>query len=271
VLFDLRSGKRRRVVQIVFGGLALLFAVGFVGFGIGGEQQGGILDALGLGGDDSGGDVESVYQRQIDAAERRLEQDPKDQAALLDAARYRFLAGQEELEVDEEGGTVALTEEAREEWNAALDSWETYVRTDPGNVDAQVANQMICAYVPLLPQCGVQAPTDAVNLGGAADTARLLAEDDPTATNFAQLASFLFFDGEINAGQEAVERALAEAKPDEREQLEKDLARLEEDARKYVQAQKAAAEAGTPGEEPALEDPFGSLGGTDTGLAPASP
>ena len=35
MLFDLQSGKRRRVVQVVFGVLALIFAISFVGFGIG--------------------------------------------------------------------------------------------------------------------------------------------------------------------------------------------------------------------------------------------
>ena len=39
MLFDLRSGGRRRTIKFVYGGLALLMFVGFVGFGIGSTWQ----------------------------------------------------------------------------------------------------------------------------------------------------------------------------------------------------------------------------------------
>ena len=50
MIFDLKSGKRRRVVQVVFGVLAFIFFISFVGFGIGSGSAGGIFDALGIGG-----------------------------------------------------------------------------------------------------------------------------------------------------------------------------------------------------------------------------
>ena len=47
MLFDLRSGARRRTVKVVYLGLALLMFVGFVGFGIGSSGLGGgIGDAI---------------------------------------------------------------------------------------------------------------------------------------------------------------------------------------------------------------------------------
>jgi hypothetical protein len=52
MIFDLKSGKRRRVVQVVFGFLAFIFFISFVGFGIGSDVSGGIFDAIGLGGDE---------------------------------------------------------------------------------------------------------------------------------------------------------------------------------------------------------------------------
>ena len=46
MLFDLRSGARRRTVKVVYLGLALLMFVGFVGFSIGSSGlSGGIVDA----------------------------------------------------------------------------------------------------------------------------------------------------------------------------------------------------------------------------------
>ena len=50
MLFDLKTGKRRRVVQVVFGFLAFIFFISFVGFGIGSDVSGGLFDAIGLGG-----------------------------------------------------------------------------------------------------------------------------------------------------------------------------------------------------------------------------
>ena len=63
MIFDLKSGKRRRVVQVVFGFLAFIFFISFVGFGIGSDVTGGIFDALGIGGGSSSSDPQ--YEQQI--------------------------------------------------------------------------------------------------------------------------------------------------------------------------------------------------------------
>ena len=53
------------MVQVVFGGLALLFAVGFIGFNIGGEGGGGgIVDEVLGGGSGSG----QQFDQQIEDA-----------------------------------------------------------------------------------------------------------------------------------------------------------------------------------------------------------
>lgn len=273
MLFDLKSGKRRRVVQIVFGFLAFIFFISFVGFGIGSDVSGGIFDAIGLGGNDTSQSASSSYQQQIDDAEKKLTTDPKDPKALTDLARYHYLAGQESLEFDEATGIATLTEDARTQWNLALDSWEKLEKTGPQKVDQQVAGQMICAYVPPLPVCQVQAPPDVVNLQGAAETQLLLAEQDKGPGGYAQLAAFRFFDGDVKGGQEATAEALSRAEPNERKKLEKELAKLEDDARKYVESQKAAAKAGAPTGDPQLQNPFGGLGSDlgAGGLPPSAP
>ena len=61
MLFDIGSGRKKRVVQVIYAMLALLFLVGFVGFGIGGEiGSGGIADIF---TDDSGELRASPVQR----------------------------------------------------------------------------------------------------------------------------------------------------------------------------------------------------------------
>ena len=61
MLFDLRGRGRRRTVQVIYIGLALLIGIGLVGFGIGGGfGSGGLLNAAnnneGSGGAGFGGD-----------------------------------------------------------------------------------------------------------------------------------------------------------------------------------------------------------------------
>ena len=49
MLFDLK-GKRKRLVQVVYVGLAILFGGGLVLFGVGGNVSGGLIDAFSGGG-----------------------------------------------------------------------------------------------------------------------------------------------------------------------------------------------------------------------------
>src|SRR3954454_24210695 len=91
MIFDLKSGKRRRVVQVVFGILAFIFFISFVGFGVGsGNGVGGIFDALGIGGGSSSSSPQ--FQSDIDDANKTLETDPNNQEALLSLARNHYLS-----------------------------------------------------------------------------------------------------------------------------------------------------------------------------------
>src|ERR1700744_2843114 len=86
MLFDLRSKGRRRTVQAVYLGLALLMGGGVVRFGVGtGSGNGGLLNAFGGGS--------SNQSQQFSAAEKtaikRAKQNPSDPAAwaALETAR----------------------------------------------------------------------------------------------------------------------------------------------------------------------------------------
>jgi hypothetical protein len=258
VLFDLKSGKRRRVVQVVFGGLAVLFAVGFLGFGIGGETGGGgILDAVGLGGD--GGSGNPQFDEQIDDAEAQVEADPKDEKALLELAEVRYQAGQIELESDPETGAPVLTEESRTQFEASLDAWERYLDLKPDKPDPGTAALVAQAYVQL---------NDAE---GAAAAQEIVAEDNPSSGTYGNLALYRYAAGDIEGGDEAADRAVQEAEPSQRETIEKQLAQLSEQAQALKkelaeQAEKGGEEAAPPA------DPFGDLGGIGgTGTAPTAP
>src|SRR3954449_12435415 len=90
MLFDLRSGARRRTVKVVYLGLALLMFVGFVGFSIGSSGlSGGIVDAITGNGSKGGGDTPAVQrlQAQVAAAARKTRTSPSDPTAWAALAR----------------------------------------------------------------------------------------------------------------------------------------------------------------------------------------
>ena len=93
MLFDLK-GKRKRVVQVVYLGLAILFGGSLVLFGTGSSVSGGLIDAITGNG---GGGSNSVFQDQVESTQKRVRANPKSEQAWLDLARAdvqpRRLAG----------------------------------------------------------------------------------------------------------------------------------------------------------------------------------
>lgn len=260
MLFDLR-GKRKRVVQVVYAFLAVVFLISFVGFGIGSDAAGGIFDALGIGGGSGSGPSNPQYEEQIERAEDRLQQNPEDERALLTLARVHFLAGQSELEQDEETGEPVLTDEARTQFEAAVDGWERYLEAKPKKVDDGVGLQVLQAY-DLLSRSEVQPETLQARLEGAEETAAVVAEEQPSQNTFGTLAQYAYLSGDSAEGDEAAKLALAEAEPAQRKSLQRFLEQFEQQGRqlqKLIKQQAAGKEQLTT----PLEGPGGGgLGGT---------
>jgi hypothetical protein len=248
MLFDLKSGKRRRVIQVIFGFLAFIFFISFVGFGIGSDVSGGIFDALGIGNDGSGS---AQYEDQIEDAEERLETNPNDEQALLDLVRYNFLAATEEGIETTQTGQVEISEESRAGLEATAAAWDDYMATDPRNPDTGAASNAAQAF---------QLLGDA---DGAAQAQRIIAEDSKSAAQFAQLAQFLYADGKLKEGDEAGQQAVRYADASQREQIRKNMENLAELARDFKKRLEKAQKKGGSSDEAAagLENPFGGLSG----------
>jgi tetratricopeptide (TPR) repeat protein len=254
MLFDLQSGKRRRVVQVVYTLLAASFLIGFVIFGIGsGSGLGGIGDLFGGGSSSSSG--ASIYQSQIDQAEKQLKQDPKDQKALVNLARYRYLAGVREATTDSTGTQLTPSDDTLTQWNLALDSWEKYLKTDPRKPDPQLTQQMVEAY---------RSVGDAA---GAAKTQQIVVDEQPSSLAYAQLSFFLYAAGKLDDAKAAQERAVSMAKGKQKAQLSKALDKIASQAKSL---QKASQQSSS-GSGNQLSDPFGGLGAGGTAVPPASP
>ncbi len=256
MLFDLSSPRRKNVVRVVYGGLAVLFAGGFIFFGIGSESGGGGLFD-GIFGDGDGGDTAEQFKQQIEDAEAALETNPADEKALATLAEYRYLSGQAQLDVDEATGAPILTEEARGEFEAAIDAWARYLETDPQRPDVGAAGQVVQAYVLL------------GNAEGAADAQEILAEANPSAGAYSTLAYYRYADFDFKRGDEAAALAIENANQNQRKAVEKQLDQLRESAVKEEKRIEKLSDS-EAGAEAGLQSPFGGLdqGG---GVPPTSP
>jgi tetratricopeptide (TPR) repeat protein len=256
MLFDLSSPKRKNVVRVVYGAPAVLFAGGFIFFGIGSESgAGGLFD--GLFGDGGGGSTAEQFEQQVEDAEEKLDSNPEDQRALQQLAYYRAQSGISQLEQDESTGLPVVNEDARGELEAAIEAWNRYLDTDPQRPDLATANQILQAYVLF---------NDAE---GAADTQEIVAESTPSSGAYANLANYRYADFDFKAGDAAAERSLEEAKPGERKSLERQLDQLRET---WVKQEKKLEKQGgsEDGAETGLNSPFGGLN-PDAGVPPTTP
>ena len=259
MLFDLSSGKRKRVVQVVYSILALLMGGSLVLFGIGSDAPGGILDALGIGGN-SNTTSSPQYEQQIEDAEGELETDPENQQALLALVRYHYLSATSSgVTTDPQTGQLEITETARSDLESSVDAWQRYLALKPKTANAAAASSAAAAYRLLL------------DPSGAAEAQAVVAEAQNTSSAYAQLALYLYADFQFKAGDEAAKQAVATAEPAARAEVEKNLAQLAENARKQKKAaDKAAEKGGKEAGEEQLSDPFGSLGGAGS-TVPTTP
>jgi hypothetical protein len=255
VLFDLRSGRRRRVVQIVFGGLAALFAISFVGFGIGSDVSGGIFDALGLTDNSGNADVES----QVDEAEQRVEENPRNPQALADLVQVYVQAGNQQAEGVDANGVIVLSSESEESFNKAADTWDRYLKLDPKKPDDAVALQLAGAFF-LLAQ-NADSAADAVSaLTVAADAQAVAADANPSVGNLRFLAIYQYFAGQLAAGDRTVDRLVAESSPGRAEAIRKQFEAIRKQGEALQKQVKAESKGGGGGGNP-LGQGGGALGG----------
>ena len=258
MIFDLKSGKRRRVVQVVFGALAVIFFVSFVGFGVGsGNGAGGIFDALGLGGSSNSSDPQ--YDQQIEDAQDDLEANPTNGGAVAALLTAYYQSAGTGITRDETTGQQSISDGARTDLEKAAQAWADYLKANPDRVSVDAAVGAVQVFILL---------NDAQN---AATAQQVVADAQKTSTAYYQLVLYLYAANKIDAGDKAAQQAVDAANPEDRKALQKQLDSLRKQAIKYQQqVEQAAQQAGQNGSAGSeLDNPFGSLGGS--GTAPTSP
>ncbi len=252
MLFDVR-GRRKRVVQVVYLGLAILFGASLVFFGTGSGVNGGLFDAF-TGG---GGGSSSVFTDQYNKARERARVAP---AAPRRRPRWcvppttwpprrRAPTRRPGRSVDK--GQAAIT--------AAAVAWERYLRLKPKTPDAGSAQFAALAYGALQ------------DFPSAAKAQRVAATERPSANSWFQLADFYYRAGNVKAGDKAAAESVRLTPADQRNTV-RDLIKTSkkqgaQTAKQITAARKAARKQGQKG-----TSAFGPLPGTGaTGASGATP
>jgi hypothetical protein len=268
MLFDLR-GKRKRVVQVIYAMLALLMGGGLVLFGIGSSNAGGgLLDAIGIGGNSSNSSRGNDYDAEAARIEKQVAANPKDEALLLKLARQRILAGNSKSPADSSTGQQVFSEESVAEFQQAADAWEKYLKADPATPDSAVALLMANSYISLA-QSQSDLLTAIDDVKSAAKAQKIYADAKPSLGSLSQLALYDYLVGDVAAADAAGAAAIKLSDDANREQLK---ARLKEAKKEGQQLQKQAKAAAKKKGQGGLENPLGGLGsGGGIGAPGATP
>src|SRR5438270_9469269 len=124
MLFDLRGRGRRRTVQTVYLGLALLMFGGLVLFGVGaGNGFGGLLNAFTGQGSSNSRPVVSQAEK---TALRETRLRPNDPTAWADLVRARWDSAKQSGDYDANTGT--FTAAGRKELALQIQAWQRYLQ-----------------------------------------------------------------------------------------------------------------------------------------------
>jgi hypothetical protein len=146
MLFDLRSRGRRRVVQVIYVGLAILMLGGLVLFGVGaGNNNGGLLNAFTNNG--SGNGQSAAVDSQTKAALKAVDKSPKSASAWASLVQARFdLAGEGK---NYDTTTSTYTKSGKAQLQDAANAWTHYLSLTGNKPQVELATLMARAYAAL--------------------------------------------------------------------------------------------------------------------------
>jgi hypothetical protein len=226
MLFDLRGGGRRKVVQVTYVFLAVLIGGGLVLFGIGGSVSGGLVDAItGSSGTSTGN---GAYEKRVNQTLAATRARPQDPAAWADLARARFQLASTTDNLDQ--ATGSWTASGKKELASASAAWQRHLKLAGNKPDDGVAGLMVQAYS----SAGLNQPQNAV------DAQEVITEARPTSATFANLAVLAYQAGNTRTGDLASKKALSLSDKDLRANLKSQLDQAKQ------QSAAAAASSATP-------------------------
>lgn len=239
MLFDLH-GKRRRMVQVTYLGLAVVMGGGLVFLGIGSDSQGGLLDAFNGGGGGSNSGNQIVEDR-IEDNENRLEE--SNPAAVEGRIRKQLVRDYYSLASSQTGDGEALSDEARADFQEAAANWQAYLDLDPERPDSSLAGLVLQLYDPNV----LNKPQE------AKQAAQLIARVDEDSNAYLNLIQYAVLASDMRTADLAAQRAIDLAPKAQKAQVRKQAEQL-----KIPQQAQGAAPSGGAAPPAAPAPPGGS-------------
>jgi hypothetical protein len=229
MIFDLK-GKRKRAVQVTYLGLAFLMAAGLIGAGIGSNATGGLFDAITGGGGGGSSQADKTIQKRIDAAQKRLTLNPKDQAAYATIVRshYQLATAHSNQQGLFDGKGVAQLQQAGTAWTRYL-----AVAKKP---DASLAVLMIQAYTGIA-QSKKDPRDQKPYLTGAADAAEVVASARPSVNGYLQLVQYAALAGQDRKATLAGAKAAALAPKAQKKAVQQQVSQAKAQAAQALSSQ----------------------------------
>jgi hypothetical protein len=265
MLFDLRGGRRGKVVKVVYAVLAVLMGLSLF-LVIGGFNIAELFNSNG-GSDEAA----QAYEEQAERIEAKLVKSPDEPDLLKSLTRAQINAGNAQVSV-EPSGEQQVTAEAAQEYQKAYQSWSDYLKAtdepDPGL--ALLIGPMLLQ----LAELSTSYPQADTRLESAVEAQKIVAEGRPSVNAWTTLAFYAYY-----VDPETADKARAEAKKlanskEERKVIDEQLDEFEKSANQYrkrkaagekAQKEAAAQGGGGAGAPPSVENPLGGFGGSGLG------
>jgi hypothetical protein len=195
MLFDLRSRGRRRTVQVVYLGLALLMGGGLVLFGVGaGNGLGGLLNAF--TGSGSGNNQSAAVSQQEKTALRQTRQQPNNPAAWAALLNARWINATSNAG-NYNQSTATFTDSGKKELANTTAAWKRYAALTK-NPDPNLAVLAARAYA------------QQANYAGSADAWEIQSQANPNAAKgYECLAAAAYAAKQTRKGDLALAKALS--------------------------------------------------------------
>ena len=278
MLFDLR-GRRKRVIQVIYVMLAVVMAASLLVIGL----PGGV-NPFGGGGSVVSQDLADLSIERAEKLETRLEAAPNNAKAQEELIRARITAGNNLIEIDDEGRQQGVTAEANEQYDLAAQAWNKYLKTTSGRPDQGVA-QLVANMLFSLAQGSSIAQFES-NVQAAADAQEQVAraaerkydggrgDGPPPTAALVTLATYQYYAQDFPAAARTRSQALAGIESEgQGKQVTTQLNAVEKDAKRIGKVLKRAKKQARKDGGKSLENPFGGFGSAqpEAGQVPAGP
>lgn len=252
MLFDTR-GRRKNVIRVVYAVLALLMG-GSLFLAV------GPVNIAELIGDSNTASATKVLDERVERLEQRLAADPENEQLLLELTRAQISAGNSQIELVAEGETPTVSSEAREDFEAASQSWNRYLKqaAEPN----PTAAQLVAGTFFRLAESSTSLLDAQENVARATKAQRIAAQERPNLGSLSTLAIYEYFNSEFDAGDRTTKRAAAlTPSKAEAKSIEEQMAEYRKRGKQFAKQKQQLAKVQSEAAKEQLQNPLGGLGG----------